>query len=121
VEFVPHVPLQDPIVGVSLTRIEDGVVVADVNTAADGIFLGRVESPTRVALTLDRLDVPAGGYYVDVGVYPRDWSYVLDHHWRLHRLEVVAGGDPTFGPPRRWDLADQPPEQMPALRATRDA
>jgi lipopolysaccharide transport system ATP-binding protein len=37
-------------------------------------------------------DVPLlpGCYFLNVGTYPTDWSYVYDYHWRLHPLRVMS-------------------------------
>ena len=42
-----------------------------------------------------RCNIPAvplqpGRYYVDVGLYPCDWAYVYDYHWRMHPLTIVG-------------------------------
>jgi len=31
-----------------------------------------------------------GRYYVDVGLYPTDWSFVYDYHWQMHPLDIVS-------------------------------
>ena len=106
VELVPHVVVEDPIVGVSLRRAADGVKVVEVNTASDGVRPGTLSRATTVALWLDRLDVEAGTYEIEVGVYERDWSYIYDYRWRTTRLEVAAAGGTAFGPARRWVVAE---------------
>jgi len=104
VDLVPTVPVDDPIVSVSLRRVADGVMVIDVNTAADGVRLGRIAGPTSVALRLDRIDVEPGSYHLDVGVYERDWAYVYDYRRHAQSLTVHGSGK-GFGPSRRWELA----------------
>ena len=79
-------------------------MVLDVNTAADGVRLGRVDRPTTVSLELLRVDVESGAYLFDVGVYERDWAYVYDYRRQAHPLQVQGAGK-GFGPPRRWELA----------------
>jgi lipopolysaccharide transport system ATP-binding protein len=102
IDLVPHTPVNDPIVSVSLHRVEDVVKVLDVSTEADGSRLGRLDGPRTITLTLERLDVPPGSYRFDVGVYERAWDYVYDYHWHAYPLEVVAAGSGTYGPARRW-------------------
>ncbi len=103
IDLEPHTPVDEPIVGVSLHRVSDGLRVLDVSTAADGASLGRLDSPRTVALSLDRLDAAPGSYRFDVGVYARNWSHVYDYHWQAYPLEIVGGvAGGTFGPSRRW-------------------
>jgi lipopolysaccharide transport system ATP-binding protein len=97
----PRIAVEDPIVSVSLRRIADGDMPVDVNTAADGVRIGRLDRRTTVALLLDRLDLPPGNYRLDVGVYEAEWSYVYDYHWQAYPLEVRGGGG-GFGPARKW-------------------
>jgi lipopolysaccharide transport system ATP-binding protein len=101
----PHVPVDDPIVAVSLHRVADGVKVLDVSTRGDGALLGRLDRRATVRLSLDHLDVEPGSYYFDVGVYERDWAYVYDYHWQAHRLHVGSASRGSFGPARRWSYS----------------
>jgi lipopolysaccharide transport system ATP-binding protein len=102
IDVDPRVPVEDPIVGVSLHRVADGARVLNLSTEGDGVRLGTLATPRTIALTVDRLDVEPGSYRFDVGVYERDWSYVYDYHWQAYPLEVRRVGS-GFGPPRRWD------------------
>jgi lipopolysaccharide transport system ATP-binding protein len=101
IELLPHAPVDEPIVGVSLHRVVDGMKVLDVSTLGDRTTLGRVGVPTTLELWFDRLDVEAGHYRFDVGVYERGWSAVYDYHWQAYPLEVPPQSS-GFGPPRRW-------------------
>ena len=101
IDLAPRLPVQEPIVSVSVRRVADGSLMADLNTEGDRVRLGRIDRPTTVTLTFDRLDVPPGSYYVDVGVYEHEWTYVYDYHWQGYTLEFVGGGD-GFGPAHRW-------------------
>lgn len=102
VDLYAPVPIDDPIVGVSLHRVSDFVKVLDVSTESDGARLGRLHGSRTVALSLDHLDAEAGSYRFDVGVYERHWSYVYDYHWHAYPLEIVSGGGAAFGPLRQW-------------------
>jgi lipopolysaccharide transport system ATP-binding protein len=100
IDLEPRIPVDEPIVGVSLRRLSDGSMVADVSTDGDGARIGRVDHPTTITLLFERLDIEPGSYCIDVGVYEREWAYVYDYHWQAYRLEVTGTGG--FGPPRKW-------------------
>lgn len=96
-------PVDDPIVGVSLHRVDDGVVCWDVNTESDGVRLGRVDRAT-VEIEVASVDLVPGEYAFDPGVYRGDWSYALDYHWQAYPLRVTgrAGGQGVARPPLQW-------------------
>jgi lipopolysaccharide transport system ATP-binding protein len=99
--LLPHALVKDPIVAVSLHRVADGAKVLDVSTVGDRTGIGRIGDPVTLELWFDRLDVEAGLYRFDVGVYEHDWSAVYDYHWQAYPLEVPPQSS-GFGPPRRW-------------------
>jgi len=103
IELDPRVPVDDPIVVVSLHRVADYAKVLDVSTEGDGAGLGRLERPRTLVLTLDRVDAEPGSYRFDVGIFERSWAYVYDYRWHAYPFEIVAG-QAGFGPPRRWRL-----------------
>lgn len=56
-----------------------------------------------VQLTLDRLDLMPGSYFVDVGLYDEHWENMFDLHWHAHQIEVAGSeGDGVLDPPRSW-------------------
>ncbi|GAB4192411.1 MAG: ABC transporter ATP-binding protein [Roseiflexaceae bacterium] len=99
-------PVDGAILGVSLSR-EDGQICYDTSTAADGVALPRIHGDTRVTLLIDRLDLVGGEYYVDVGIYARDWAYAYDYHWHAYPLTICAEatGKGVLCPPQRWKIA----------------
>lgn len=85
--------------GATLCRVADGTLCVDSSTriaATDDVY----------ELTLDRVELAAGEYAWDVGIYSADWSRTLDHHWRAYPL-VVTGhqfgpAGPVLAPPMSW-------------------
>ena len=100
-------PVDDPIVGVALHRVDDGVVCWDVNTETDGVRLGRVERPQSRSRSTS-VDLVPGEYAIDPGVYRGDWSYALDYHWQAYPLRVTGrgGGHGVARPPLHWAVRD---------------
>jgi lipopolysaccharide transport system ATP-binding protein len=95
--------IDDPIVGVSVHRVDDGVVCWDVNTETDGVRLGRVSVAT-IEVEIASVDLVPGEYAIDPGVYRGDWSYALDYHWQVYPLRVTGrgGGHGVVRPPLQW-------------------
>jgi lipopolysaccharide transport system ATP-binding protein len=98
-------PMDSPIFSVSLSD-QNNVHVCDVSTANGGLVLPALHGPGRVVLHLDRLDLSGGSYFVNVGIYERDWGYAYDFHWRVYEIRVVSDlREPAvMSPPRRWEL-----------------
>jgi lipopolysaccharide transport system ATP-binding protein len=98
-------------VSVSIQRPEGEVICLDVNTQADGIRVGPLAAggTQRIALALDDLELAPGTYYVDIGVFPPDWAFSYDYHWRAHRLRVPGNryAEFVYRPRlRRWTVGD---------------
>lgn len=95
-----------PIVGVTISRASDGVICYDTNTLAEGVFVSEIVGERRFTLRFERLDLIAGEYFVDVGVYEGSWHHAYDYHWHVYPLRVAGtssdGG--VFRPPHRWEV-----------------
>ena len=42
------------------------------------------------------LPVRPGYYFVNVGLFPKDWSYMYDYHWQMHSFYVKEHGFPNL-------------------------
>lgn len=102
-------PIGAPIFGVSITR-DDGLVCYDTSTAAAGLTMPTIQGPGQIVLSLERLDLAKGLYYVDVGVYQKDWNYAYDYHWHVYPLtvETTGGEKGIIRPPHRWEVLGEP-------------
>ncbi len=60
-------------------------------------------------LDIERLDLRGGEYFVDVGIYEKNWEYAYDYHWHVYPLKVQS--DYSFkgmlAPPHAWSWAIQ--------------
>jgi lipopolysaccharide transport system ATP-binding protein len=97
--------VDNPIVVVSLRRARDEAVVFDLSTQADGFSLGGAVEEAMVTLDLKHLDLLAGDYTIDVGVFEPDWSHAYDYHWQTYslRIEGATGGKGLLAPAHRWE------------------
>jgi lipopolysaccharide transport system ATP-binding protein len=102
----PH-PIPGPIFGVTISR-EDGQVCCDTSTAGAGHHLPTVHGPGRIAFHMERLDLIGAQYYVDVGVYEREWAYAYDYHWHVYPLVIrpTGGEKGILRPPHRWEMGE---------------
>ena len=57
-----------------------------------------------LTLKIDRLDVVAGEYAFDIGLYSSAWDRTYDYHWRGYPLMVVGQTSSTgiLAPPLSW-------------------
>jgi len=88
------------IVAVAVRRRFDDTVVMDL--ASGPAEFGA--DATSLELHVERADLPAGDYVIDVGVYPPDWAEAYDYHWGAYPLRVsgASGGKGLLAPPHRW-------------------
>jgi lipopolysaccharide transport system ATP-binding protein len=107
IEYVAPQPVRAPIFSVTISR-DDGFVCYDTSTAAAGLTLSSAHKSGRIALQLERLDLNSGTYYVDIGIYQRNWAYAYDYHWHVYPLVVAAGANEegVLRPPDRWEVVD---------------
>ena len=105
IDFLAPRPIPAPIFGVAIAR-EDRQVVCVTNTAMEGLVLPTLQGRGRVTLHLWRLDLVGGQYYVDVGVYERNWAYAYDYHWHVYPLLVRSSGGEKgiLRPPHCWEM-----------------
>ena len=105
IDFVAHTEVPDAIFGVSAHSQSDGSRCFDLNTSADGHRIGRLDGPGTVRLHLDEVELVAGSYRLDVGVYEANWEFPYDYLWQAFPLEVTDPGDGSErAPRRRWSM-----------------
>jgi lipopolysaccharide transport system ATP-binding protein len=118
-EYRAAEPIDAPIFGVTISA-EDGFICYDTSTAVANLTLPTIQGQGRILLQLDRLDLNGGSYYVDVGVYEREWAYAYDYHWHVYPLHIQRnGGDKgILRPPHHWELTDAPVQKaaLPTLK-----
>ena len=97
--------VEDPIVVVSVQRAGEEDVLLDLNTRTSGISLGGSVSTATVELEVARLDLAAGRYALNVGVFERDWDRAYDFHQGAYpfRVEGTSGNRGRMVVPVRWD------------------
>ena len=104
-------PIEDPVVGVTVHRAEDGLTCCSMATDMDHERLGTLTGPTRIGLRLGALELVPGRYFVDVGVYEAQWAFAYDYHYHVYPLTVRGvdrSADSVFLPAqRRWTVTPE--------------
>ncbi|NET38799.1 MAG: ABC transporter ATP-binding protein, partial [Cyanothece sp. SIO1E1] len=104
-DYKTNKPLKNAIFSISISQ-ENGETCLDANTLEMGIPSIRLQDQGSIKLTLDRLDLSSGQYFVDVGMYKQDWAYAYDYHWHVYPL-TVDSFLPSKGilhPPMHWEI-----------------
>lgn len=97
-------------VSVTIERDSDDVTCLDINTDLDEVPVQVAPGKTsKVDLKLGALEIRPGRYWVDVGVFPLDWSHAFDYHYHAYPLRVTADDvepdEPVYRPQnRRWTV-----------------
>ena len=103
IDLDPKIPVDEPVLSVSLHRVGDYARMLDVSTDVDGVGLGRLDRPRTVVLELEGLRLPPGSYRFDIGVFEHGWGYIYDYRWHAYPLEVEDDGATDLR--TRWSLS----------------
>ena len=95
IAFAARQAVPDAIFGVSARSRHDSSLHFDLSTARDGHTLGRLEGEGTVGLHIDRLELPSGSYWLDVGIYEANWDRPFDYRWQILAFDVAAPEDGT--------------------------
>ncbi len=106
-EYFTSQPIEAPIFCISISR-EEGQICLDTNTQTMEISTSVIEGKGRLRFYCDRLDLGGGQYFVDVGIFEKNWEYAYDYHWHVYPLEILAptSGKGNLMPPMRWETVD---------------
>jgi ABC-type polysaccharide/polyol phosphate transport system ATPase subunit len=98
-------PVSDLVFGVGIFNA-DGVCCYGTNTDIEGAASGAMSGEGQVRFTVERLDLVAGSYKVDVAAHRKNGA-PYDYHRLLHTLRVVSPLKETgiFRPPHRWHFS----------------
>jgi len=92
---------------VSITK-EDGTICLDTNTHLARVDVPDLQQPGQIRFAIDRLDLAAGNYFLDVGIFESDWKHAYDYHW--HAYPFTVEGAPAhkglLAPPCRWQFVE---------------
>lgn len=97
-----HSPVSDLAFGIGIFNA-DGVCCYGTNTDIDGATSAEMSGEGEVRFAIDRLDLLAGSYKIDVAAHRRNGA-PYDYHRLLHTLRVTSSRNDTgvFRPPHQW-------------------
>ena len=95
-------PVKDFAFGIAIFTVE-GVCCYGTNTHIEGAVPEALSGEGEITLSIDRLDLVAGSYKVDVAVHRQNGA-PYDYHRLLYTLRVSSSLKDTgiFRPPHRW-------------------
>jgi lipopolysaccharide transport system ATP-binding protein len=95
----------------------NGQVVFNTQTGTTNFEVPVNEGFGEIALTIDRLDLSGGNYFISVGVFAPDWSKTYDYQWQHYPFNIhwTPSEDSILNPPRRWQRIVQKAPQPPIL------
>ncbi|NJM99997.1 MAG: ABC transporter ATP-binding protein [Phormidesmis sp. RL_2_1] len=107
INYMSSNTILNPVFSVDISRREDGFICLDTNTQAMRFEVEKIQGQGQVHLTLDRLDLSTGEYFVNVGIFRGDWKYAYDYHWHVYPLSVQAesNSEGLMMPPGRWRIS----------------
>jgi lipopolysaccharide transport system ATP-binding protein len=69
---------------------ETNIKCFEVSIPSASDAFGKLPDKGCLRCNLSTLPLTAGHYYINVGFYPTDWSYIYDYHWQMHNLYVTC-------------------------------
>lgn len=116
IEYLAPQPTDSSIFSVSVSR-KDGQHCLDTNTETMKTPIPRLQGRGKIRLYLERLDLTGGEYFVNVGIYKKNWAYAYDFHWHVYSLfvhsTIISNG--LLAPPCHWEV-DNPTNLQPIGR-----
>lgn len=105
IEYLANKPVKSPIFLVNITD-DSGRIYCSMNSISKQITISLTESENKIALYVDRLDLNAGEYYVDVSIYETNWRYAYDSHFHVYSFFITNTNnfEGIISPPHKWKL-----------------
>lgn len=81
----------------------NGEIFLDTNTA--DLDMPDIEQNGVARVNIDRIDLQDGEYFIDLGIYEKDWACIYDYHWHMYPLRVTED-EPDKNPRKQpgWEL-----------------
>jgi lipopolysaccharide transport system ATP-binding protein len=109
VTYDAHQSFDRIIIGLSISD-GDGQIYFNTHSGTAGLAVAAPLGLGKVNLTIDRLDLPGGDYFVNVGLYAPDWSETYDYQWNEHPFSIswTPQEQSLLNPPKQWQILKIP-------------
>ena len=67
----------------------------EANIPSVNSVLGKLGTHGQIKCELKALPLLAGSYFINVGFFPTDWSFIYDYHWGMHPLQITHEQTPN--------------------------
>jgi lipopolysaccharide transport system ATP-binding protein len=105
ITYDAHQAFDRIIVGLSISD-GDGQIYFNTHSGTADLAVAAPLGLGKVNLTIDRLDLPGGDYFVNVGLYAPDWSETHDYQWNKHPFSIswTPQEQSLLNPPKQWRI-----------------
>jgi len=106
IEYLSSQRIDAPNFGISISR-KDGEVCFDTSISAKELSLSSIQGHGKITLHLDRLDLSGDQYFINLGIYEKNWDYAYDYHWHVYPLLINSTIQKSglLCPPYRWEIS----------------
>jgi lipopolysaccharide transport system ATP-binding protein len=103
ISFAANERIPSPIFSVSIVR-EDGTLCMDTNTQLAQVSLPEAQQSGHIIFRIERLELGAGSYFVNVGLFESNWNHAYDFHSEVYPLTVqgASAHKGVIAPKCRW-------------------
>jgi lipopolysaccharide transport system ATP-binding protein len=118
IDYIAHTAVDAPIFGVTISR-PDGLICTEMMLDKNRPNLDGPRQQGTLILEIERLDLRGGGYFVDVGIYEKEWAYAYDYHWHVYPLSVEAdtAQKGLLAAPHTWLWSNLVPDRADQLKS----
>ncbi|BBO79848.1 ABC transporter [Desulfosarcina ovata subsp. sediminis] len=108
IDFQSDLPVKDPIFGATITN-RDGTICCEMMTAQNPDDSAKSIRKGTIVLDITRLDLIGGEYYINTGIYKKDWEYAYDFHCNVYPLRIMSDsyGKGYIVPPHTWHFKNR--------------
>ena len=106
IDYVVRTAVESPIFCITVVDV-DGRPLVNISTDQYGIAVACGNASGHLTARVRSLHLDPGTYFIDVGIYEKQWKYAYDYHARAYPLIVrrrssVRGGPEAGSPKATW-------------------